>query len=71
MLNEALFELKLIDLPPVAHFPADTDAEWRDFRFYGLRSAAAYLLVYDASSPSTFQHVKRLRDQVLLFTYSN
>ncbi len=33
-------------------------------RFFGLRSASAYLLVYDASSPSTFQHVRMLRDQM-------
>ncbi len=64
VLNEALFQLKLIDLPPIPYFPADTDAEWRDFRFFGLRSASAYLLVYDASAPYTFQHVKALREQM-------
>ncbi len=28
------------------------------------RSAAAYLLVYDVSAPSTFNFIKMLRDQV-------
>ncbi len=65
ILNDSLFELKVIDLPPISHFPADSDAEWTDFRFYGLRSASAYLLVYDASQPAaSFAHIKALRDQV-------
>ena len=38
--------------------------EWSDYRFFGLRSASAYLLVYDVSVPSTFSFVKALREQM-------
>ena len=55
ILNDSLFELKIIDLPTIPFFPSNTDVEWNEYRFYGLRSASAYLLVYDASVPSTFQ----------------
>lgn len=65
VLNDSLFELKVTDLPPVPFFPKTTEAEWRgEFRFYGLRSASAYILVYDMSSPATFQYIKRIRDQM-------
>jgi Ras-like protein family protein 10B len=32
VLNESLFELKVIDLPAITHFPDSPDAEWTDFR---------------------------------------
>lgn len=39
---------------PVAHF-----------RYYGLRSATAYILVFDVNLPETFQYVKNMREQIL------
>lgn len=38
--------------------------EWTDYRFYGLRSATAYILVFDLSNIETFQYVKTLREQI-------
>ena len=64
MLNESLFELKLIDLPVIPFFPPDSFSEWSDYRFYGLRSASAYLLVYDVSVPSSFHFIKAIRQQI-------
>jgi len=64
ILNESLFELKLIDLPVIPFFPTDSLSEWTDYRFYGLRSAAAYILVYDVSVPSSFHFVKAIREQM-------
>ena len=64
ILNESLFELKLIDLPVIPFFPPDSLSEWTDYRFYGLRSAAAYILVYDVSVPSSFHFVKAIREQM-------
>ena len=64
ILNESLFELKLIDLPVIPYFPPDSFSEWSDYRFYGLRSASAYLLVYDVSVPSSFHFVKVIREQI-------
>lgn len=64
ILNDSLFELKVIDLPVIPFFPADNLVEWSDYRYYGLRSASAYLLVYDVSVPSSFHFVKALRKQM-------
>ncbi|KAF5280189.1 hypothetical protein FQA39_LY18106 [Lamprigera yunnana] len=38
--------------------------EWTDYRYYGLRSATAYILVFDLSNIETFQYVKTLREQI-------
>ena len=38
--------------------------EWSDYRYFALRSASAYLLVYDVSVPSTFSFIKALREQM-------
>lgn len=38
--------------------------EWTDYRFYGLRSAHAYVLVFDLSNVETFQYVRTLREQM-------
>ena len=51
-------------MPVVPYFPPDSIAEWTDFKYYGLRSASAYILVYDVSVPSTFQFIKTLREQM-------
>ena len=48
----------------VPYFPPNNIAEWTDFKYYGLRSASAYILVYDISVPATFQFIKTLRDQM-------
>lgn len=34
-------------------------------RYYGLRSATAYILVFDVNLPETFQYVKNMREQIL------
>ena len=49
----------------VPYFPPDNMAEFLDFKYYGLRSASAYILVYDVTAPSTFQFIKTLREQML------
>ena len=63
-MKDSLFELKIIDLPVVPFFPANNVVEWTDYRYFGLRSASAYLMVYDVSSPSSFQFIKMLHDQM-------
>ena len=51
-------------MPVIPFFPPDSMVEWSDYRYYGLRSASAYLLVYDVSVPSTFSFIKALREQM-------
>lgn len=52
-------------LPPLpTAFPQNSYSEWSDYRFYGLRSAMAYMFVFDLTSYDSFTHIKALRDQV-------
>lgn len=62
--NERLYEIKITDLPVIPYFPVNSYYEWTDYRFYGLRSATAYILVFDLSNIETFQYVKTLREQI-------
>ncbi|XP_014224779.1 ras-related protein rapA [Trichogramma pretiosum] len=64
VLAERMYELKISDLPTIPYFPVSSHLEWTDFRYYGLRSATAYVLVYDLSNQETFQYIKTLRDQI-------
>ncbi|XP_019697160.1 ras-like protein family member 10B isoform X1 [Harpegnathos saltator] len=64
VLADRLYELKITDLPTIPYFPVSSHLEWTDFRYYGLRSATAYVLVFDLSNQDTFQHIRTLRDQI-------
>ncbi|XP_023288155.1 ras-like protein 2 [Orussus abietinus] len=55
VLADRLYELKITDLPTIPYFPVSSHLEWADFRYYGLRSATAYVLVFDLSNQDTFQ----------------
>lgn len=45
-------------------FPQDSFSEWADYRSFGLRSAMAYIFVFDLTCYESFTHIKALRDQV-------
>ncbi|XP_032691519.1 GTPase HRas isoform X3 [Odontomachus brunneus] len=59
VLADRLYELKITDLPTIPYFPVSSHLEWTDFRYYGLRSATAYVLVFDLSNQDTFQDIAR------------
>lgn len=65
IINDHLYELKIIDCPYIPYFPVNSLYEWTDFRGYGLRNATAYILVYDITSEDSFQYIKTIRDQIL------
>ncbi|KDR12000.1 Ras-like protein family member 10B, partial [Zootermopsis nevadensis] len=65
IINDHLYELKISDIPVIPYFPVNSYYEWTDYRFYGLRSATAYVLVFDLSNADTFQYIRTLRDQML------
>lgn len=65
IINDHLYELKISDIPVIPYFPVNSFYEWTDYRFYGLRSATAYVLVFDLSNTDTFQYIRTLRDQML------
>lgn len=65
IINDRLYELKISDIPVIPYFPVNAYYEWTDYRFYGLRSATAYVLVFDLSNVDTFQYVRTLREQMI------
>ncbi|KAH0954710.1 hypothetical protein HN011_007314 [Eciton burchellii] len=64
VLADRLYELKITDLPTIPYFPVSSHLEWTDFRYCGLRSATAYVLVFDLSNQDTFQYIRTLREQI-------
>ena len=65
IINEHLYEVRIIDCPYIPYFPVSSLYEWTDFRGYGLRNATAYILVYDITSEDSFQYIKNIREQIL------
>lgn len=65
VINEHVYQIRIVDLPVIPYFPVNSLHEWADFRFYGLRSATAYLLVYDITQEDSFQYIKNIRDQIV------
>ena len=57
-LNGHIYQFKVIDMPVIKQFPADSLAEWSQFQHSGLRTAHAYIFVFDLNSPSTFYYLK-------------
>lgn len=64
IMNSNLFHVKIIDMPMINYFPANAFYEWTDYRGCALRSADAYLLLFDLTSPGTFHYIKVIRDQL-------
>ncbi|XP_049942729.1 ras-like protein family member 10B [Schistocerca serialis cubense] len=64
IINERLYRLKISDIPVIPYFPVNSFYEWSDTRFYGLRSASAYLLVFDLADAASFQFARTLLEQL-------
>ncbi|XP_037093085.1 ras-like protein family member 10B isoform X2 [Pollicipes pollicipes] len=65
LLNSQLFAFRLHDVASVRRFPAGSEQEWSSCRALGLRSAAAYVLVFDLTCPESFRYIRTIRDQML------
>lgn len=65
IINDHLYELKIVDCPYIPYFPVNSLYEWTDYRGYGLRNASAYILVYDITAEESFHYIKNLREQIL------
>lgn len=62
--NDRLYEIKISDIPVIPYFPVNSYYEWTNYRYYGLRSSSAYILVFDLSNIETFQYIKNIREQI-------
>ncbi|XP_028853140.1 ras-like protein family member 10A [Denticeps clupeoides] len=65
ILNGVMYDLKILDVPPISSFPASSSQEWLDVRCRGVRSANAYILVYDICCVESFEYVKMIRQQIV------
>lgn len=65
ILENRLYTFRLHDLPHVPQFPDSGSAEWLTCCGAGVRSASAYLLVFDLTAPETFAYVRNLRRQMM------
>lgn len=65
ILNGAMYELKVLDVPPITAFPSSSSQEWLDLRCRGVRNANAYILVYDICCVESFEYVKMIRQQIV------
>ena len=57
----SIVECRVVDLPVISVFPATSDEEWLNYPNFGLRTADAFLLVYDATNPASFSYVQLMR----------
>lgn len=57
-LNGHLYTLRLLDMPAIREFPTSSLAEWTEFQQAELRTAHAYVFVFDLSTPASFYYVK-------------
>ena len=55
------FQCRVVDLPTISVFPATSEEEWLNYPNFGLRTADAFLLVYDATNPASFSYVQLMR----------
>ncbi|KAL4646647.1 ras-like protein family member 10A isoform X2 [Arapaima gigas] len=69
ILNGHMYDLKILDVPPISSFPANTSQEWMDLRCRGVRNANAYILVYDICCVESFEYVKMIRQQIMEHRY--
>ncbi|XP_069828813.1 ras-like protein family member 10B isoform X2 [Dendropsophus ebraccatus] len=65
VMNGHVHELQIMDFPPISSFPVNTLQEWADSCCRGLRSAHAYILVYDICCFDSFEYIKTIRQQIL------
>ena len=50
VVDNRLYDLRLTDCPAISQFPSSSLHEWTDeYRGYGLRQAAAYVLVHNGA----------------------
>ncbi len=58
IINSNLYHIKILDMPMISYFPTNSFYEWTDYRLCALRTAHAYVIVFDLTSPGSFHYVK-------------
>ncbi|XP_030439202.1 ras-like protein family member 10A isoform X2 [Gopherus evgoodei] len=60
-----MYDMRIVDVPRLAAFPANSSQKWSDLKCHGLRNTNAYVLVYDICNPESFEYVKMIQQQIL------
>ncbi|XP_032620535.1 ras-like protein family member 10A isoform X2 [Chelonoidis abingdonii] len=60
-----MYDMRIMDVPRLAAFPANSSQEWSDLKCRGLRNTNAYVLVYDICNPESFEYMKMIQQQIL------
>ncbi|XP_038229620.1 ras-like protein family member 10A isoform X2 [Dermochelys coriacea] len=63
--NGNMYDMKIMDVPYLTAFPANSSQEWLDLKCHGLRNTNAYVLVYDICNPESFEYVKMIQQQIM------
>nr|XP_002736007.1 PREDICTED: ras-like protein family member 10B-like [Saccoglossus kowalevskii] len=65
--NTRLYQLNIIDTPPLQYFQMKSFYDWVDFHSYSdkVKDASAFILIFDVSNSDSFQYVKDLREQII------
>ncbi|XP_053862657.1 ras-like protein family member 10A isoform X1 [Malaclemys terrapin pileata] len=63
--NGNMYDMKIMDVPYLTAFPANSSQEWLDLTCRGLRNTNAIVLVYDICNPESFEYVKMVQQQIL------
>ena len=65
--NDRYYQLQILDLPYVQHFPSNTVREYTSCNAHAveLLTCDAILLVHDVTSADSFQHITRLRSEII------
>ena len=64
-LKERFIEITLFDVPFLSKFPINSLEEWELDGAVGVRSADAFILLYDVTKEASFNYVKRIRCEIL------
>jgi len=74
VVDNRLYDLRLTDCPAIGQFPVSSLHEWSSGGecdvggggYYGLRHAAAYILVYNVTDDDdSFSYVRTMREQIV------
>uniref|UniRef100_A0A673GZA4 Ras-like protein family member 10B n=1 Tax=Sinocyclocheilus rhinocerous TaxID=307959 RepID=A0A673GZA4_9TELE len=67
ILNGVMYDLKILDVPPISSFPSSPSQTWPSRYLWSLQSkhANAYILVYDICCVESFEYVKMIRQQIV------
>nr|XP_002736016.1 PREDICTED: ras-like protein family member 10B-like [Saccoglossus kowalevskii] len=71
--NTRLYQLNIIDTPPLQYFQMKSFYDWVDFQSYSdeVKDAAAFILIFDIFNSGSFEYIKDIREQILDYRASS